>query len=293
MGEFGWPPGDKARSAKKADEADARLARWVSRHSISKLALAKLSMGAVEKWRKELAATAVIVNQHAPADQQLRRERSASTVNRDVTTFRAALNFAHKRGDVASDVPWLAALKPAEGADKARDVYLTIEQRRALRDAAPSNLRDFVEGMCALPLRPGALAALRVAHFDSHLGVLTIVQDKSGEGRKVTLTKRAAGLFKRLCKDKRPEAPIFSRVDGKAWDKDTWKKPFKAAAQAANLPEKATAYSLRHSTITDLCTSGLDLLTVARLSGTGSEMIDRHYGHHREHASKALEVLGL
>jgi integrase len=285
---------DRDKGQVKAAEAASRFGRIVYGHSIARVSLAKLSMGNLEKWRRELAARPVVINPHAPAAEQRTRDRSASSVNRDTTTLRAALNFAHERGHVASDVAWLAALKPTEGADKARDVYLTKDQRRALLTEAPADLRAFIEGMCALPLRPGALATLTVAHFDKHLGVLSIEQDKAGEGRKVALTKGAADLFKRLCKDKFPAAPIFARADGKAWNKDAWKKPFKVAAQAAKLPEKATAYSLRHSTITDLCTSGLDLLTVARLSGTSAEMIDRHYGHHRqEHASKALEVLSL
>jgi integrase len=286
--------GDKTKNEAKAKEAAGRFARTVYNHAIGKLSLSRLSMGAFETWRKELAARPVVINPHAPADKQRTRARSAASVNRDVASFRAALNYAHERGHVGSDVSWLAALKPTKGADKARDVYLTKDQRRALIDAADTDLRDFINGLCLLPLRPGALAALTAASFDKRHCVLTIDTDKAGGGRKVTLQGAAANLFKRMCKDKLPGAPLFARANGKAWNRDNWKKPIKAAAAAAKLPSNATAYSLRHSTITDLCTSGLDLLTVARLSGTSAEMIDRHYGHHRqEHASKALEVLSL
>lgn len=286
--------GDKDKNEAKAKEATLRFTRIVYGHPIGRLALARLSMGAFETWRRELAARPVVINPHAPANEQRTRARSAASVNRDVASFRAALNYAHERGHVGTDVSWLVALKPTKGADKSRDTYLTKEQRRALVAAAPADLRDFITGLCLLPLRPGALAALTVANFNKRLSVLTIDQDKAGEGRKVTLKDDAAALFKRLCKDKLPSAPIFTKADGKAWDKDSWKKPFKSAAQAAKLPDGTTAYSLRHSTITDLCTSGLDLLTVARLSGTSQEMIDRHYGHHRqEHASQALSVLSL
>jgi hypothetical protein len=41
-------------------------------------------------------------------------------------------------------------------------------------------------------------------------------------------------------------------------------------------------------------TNGLDLLTVAQLSGTSVDMIEKHYGHHRaDHAAKALAGLAL
>lgn len=59
---------------------------------------------------------------------------------------------------------------------------------------------------------------------------------------------------------------------------------------AAGLPSGATAYSLRHSTITDLIAlHRLDTMTVAQLSGTSLLMIEKHYGHLlREHAARAL-----
>jgi site-specific recombinase XerD len=83
-------------------------------------------------------------------------------------------------------------------------------------------------------------------------------------------------------------------VNGKAWNKDAWKGPIKAAVAAAELPSSVTAYSLRHSVITDLVTGGLDLLTVAQLSGTSVAMIERHYGHMRaDHAAAALARLAL
>jgi integrase len=286
--------GDKAKNEAKAKEAAGRFARTVYSHAMGKLPLSKLSMGAFETWRKELAARPVVINPHAPADKQRTRTRSPASVNRDIASFRAALNYAHERGHVGTDVAWLSALKPTKGADKARDTYLTKDQRRALIDAAASDIQDFITGLCLLPLRPGALAALTVASFNKRLCVLTIDTDKAGRGRKVTLEGAAADLLKRMCKDKLPSAPLLARANGKAWHRDDWKNPIKAAVRAALLPDNTTAYSLRHSTITDLCTSGLDLLTVAQLAGTSVAMIQKHYGHHRqEHASKALAVLSL
>jgi site-specific recombinase XerD len=62
----------------------------------------------------------------------------------------------------------------------------------------------------------------------------------------------------------------------------------------AELPANVTAYTLRHSVITDLIVSGLDVLTVARLSGTSVLMIEKHYGHLRaEHGAAGLATLAL
>jgi hypothetical protein len=58
------------------------------------------------------------------------------------------------------------------------------------------------------------------------------------------------------------------------------------------LPPTTTACSLRHSVISDLVHDGLDLLTVAQISGTSVVMIERHYGHLRgEIAATALARL--
>ncbi|MFT4174069.1 MAG: hypothetical protein QM639_16015, partial [Rhodocyclaceae bacterium] len=89
-------------------------------------------------------------------------------------------------------------------------------------------------------------------------------------------------------------APLLARADGMAWNKDSWKWPIKDAATAAGLPQATTAYALRHSTITDLVTGGLDLLTVAQISGTSVAMIEKHYGALRQDiAASALAKLAL
>ncbi|MDP2008458.1 MAG: tyrosine-type recombinase/integrase [Rubrivivax sp.] len=125
--------------------------------------------------------------------------------------------------------------------------------------------------------------------FDKRLGVLTIGQDKAGRDRKIKLPKMTAEFFDAQAKGKTPTAPLLARADGKAWHKDAWKKPVKAAAKAAELADNITAYAMRHSVITDLVTGGLDLLTVAQLSGASVAMIEKHYGHLRaDHAAAAL-----
>jgi len=108
------------------------------------------------------------------------------------------------------------------------------------------------------------------------------------------LPSETAEFFDRHASDELPGAPLLSRADGKAWNKDSWKWPIKAAAQAAGLPAGTTAYTLRHSTISDLVHSGVDLLTVAQISGTSVRMIEQHYGHLRSRvAVQALARLAV
>lgn len=285
--------GDASENQVKAKEFRERIARHVLPHKIANTALSKLTMDIVGSWRKQLAQKPVVINPHAKHEDQRTRPRAPSTLNRDMTALRAALNHAHKRGHVATDVAWLEPLSPVSGADNARRVYLTREERRKLLDAIQRDVRPFVETLCLLPLRPGAVAALKVDSFDSHQGVLTIGKDKSGGDRKIKLPASTAEFFKANCANKPAGSVLFTREDGKAWNKDAWKKPFKTAAAQAGLSGRASTYSLRHTAITDLVPQ-LDLLTLAQISGTSVQMIEKHYGHLRQdRAVDALATLAI
>lgn len=278
----------------KADDIKARFTRRVYEEKIGKIELPKLTEKHVEAWRKEFAKVPVIVNPHADEDARITRVRSKSSINRDMTALRAALNYARSQRAVTSDMAWCYALRPIKNADGRRDAYLDRAQRLALIGKAPADVATLLRGLSLVPIRPGALAALTVASFDKRLGVLTIGKDKAGNDRKIKLPKTTAEFFDAQAKGKTPAAPLLARADGKAWDKDAWKKPVKAAALAAELPASVTAYCMRHSVITDLVTGGLDLLTVAQLSGTSVAMIEKHYGHLRaDHAAAALATLAL
>lgn len=285
--------GDASENKVKAADFRARIARHVLPHKIASITLSKLTMVMVESWRKQLSEKPVVINPHAKPDDQQTRPRAPSTLNRDMTALRAALNYAHKRGHVATDVAWLEALSSVAGADKARRVYLSREQRRKLLDVIQEDLRPMVETLCLLPLRPGAVAALKVDSFDGHQGVLTIGKDKSGGDRKIKLPASTAEFIKANCANKPTGSLIFTRDNGKAWNKDAWKKPFKTAVTQASLSGRASTYSLRHTAITDLVPH-LDLLTLAQISGTSVQMIQKHYGHLRQdRAVDALATLAV
>ena len=282
-----------AGKAQTAADTEKRFARWVDDHKIGGIALQKLKPGDVDAWRKGMAATPAIHQDKASTEP--RRPRSASTLNRDMTSVRAALNLALEDGHATTDAAWKAKLKPVKDADGRRDVYLDLAQRRALIGKAPADLAALLRALSLVPLRPGAMAALVVGNFDKRLATLTIGKDKHGQDRKITLPPATAEFFSEQCKGKPHGAPLFARADGTAWNKDAWKYPVKDAVAAAELPSKATAYALRHSTITDLIAlHKLDTLTVAQLSGTSLAMIEKHYGHLlRDHAARALASLTI
>jgi integrase len=277
------------KSERAANDAEARFKNYVLNHAkLAATELPKLTPAQLESWRKAL--------REMPTRSGGRRgeRRSDSTLNRDMTCFRAALNLAYLDGLLTTDFAWRSKLRPIKNADQRRELYLDRSQQLKFIEKAAPDLAYFLRGLALLPLRPGALATLTARDYDRRFKVLKIGEDKQGKDRKIKLPDVTAEFFDEASKDKLPGAPLLSRADGKAWNKDAWKKPVKAAAKAAKLPSGATAYTMRHSVISDLVHDGLDLLTVAQISGTSVAMIEEHYGHLRSNvAAGALARLAL
>jgi site-specific recombinase XerD len=277
------------KSERAAKDAEARLKNHVLNNArLAATELTKLTPVQLESWRKALR------EQPTRSGGRRGEQRSDSTLNRDMTCFRAALNLAYVDGLLTTDFAWRSKLRPVKNADRRRELYLDRAQRLRFIETAPDDLAAFLRGLCQLPLRPGALAMLQAGDFDRQLKVLKIGLDKSGKDRRIKLPDVTASFFDSVSRDKLPTAPLLSRADGKAWNKDAWKWPIKAVVEAAKLPSETTAYTLRHSVISDLVHDGLDLLTVAQISGTSVAMIERHYGHLRgEVAASALARLAI
>lgn len=281
------------RFAKSRKDDEARFRRLVYSDPIAKLKLEKLRRWHLLAWRARIEAKPVLVTRRKRGRPVL-RPRSPATVNRDMAVMRTALGAVLALGSPNTEAAWQEALKPIKNAVKRRTLYLDLKQRRALIEAADAEAEPFIRALCLLPLRPGAVAALTVADWDPRTAELTILKDKAGAGRRILVPEAMARLFSQSVKDKEPSAPLFTRANGKVWDRDTWKHPIASAAYAANLPPTTTAYTLRHSTITDLVGSGLPLLTIAQISGTSAEMIEKHYGHLVRHAAvEALAKLSI
>lgn len=276
---------------KESSAADAkkRFAKYVlDDPNFACLELTKLTPTHIEAWRRR--------HRDKPISNGKNKEkkRSESTLNRDMTPFRAALNLAREDGHVTSDFAWKKKLIPVDNADNQRSLYLDLEQRRRLIEHAPEDLAQFFKGLSLLPLRPGTLAKLCVGDFNDKLKTISLPTDKGTKKRKIQLSKQAFELCKQQIQNAEQTAPLFRQHSGEAWKKDAWKDRIKVAAAKAELPKETVAYTLRHSTITDLVHKGVDLLTVAQIAGTSVKMIEKHYGHLRsEVTSNALEKLSL
>ncbi len=277
---------------RKASDAESRFKRYVFDDPIGRVKLSALKPAQLKTWRERLIDRPALVSRNPKKKKT--RPRSLATVNRDMSSLRAALNAALEDGLIETDLAWRKHLKPIPEAGRRRDIYLTIDERRALLDAADEEVRPFLRGLMLLPFRPGALAGLTVGNLDKRTGVLIVGKDKAGRERRIGLPTETADFFREQAKGKLPAAPLVAQRNGTHWDKDAWKKPIKSAVLKAGIRPDATAYALRHSTITDLCAATGNSLLVAQISGTSVAMIEKHYGHLLStHAAAALEALKL
>jgi integrase len=255
-------------------EKTAKDAEWRFKHTVYGTAfgatdLARLRTPAIKAWRDGLKIT-------------------KSGANRMMTTLRAALNLAVENSKVspAAAQAW-GKVKQYEGADNRREIYLDVPQRRALLAAATGGVRDLIEAALLTGARPGELASALRSAFDSRTKMLTL-RGKTGT-RTIPLSPAAVTLFERLSKSKLPTAALFTRDDGKAWQRAEWTELVRAAAEAARiegvpaekakLPAGVCLYSCRHTYITQAIGDGLTTLEVARFTGTSLAMIEKHYGH--------------
>ena len=257
---------------RKATAADAkgRFKRLVDTASIGRVPLSRLTSLQIQKWLNDQ------IDDTDDADEEDIR-RSKDTANRNLASLKAALALAHENRLVSSSDAW-AVVKPfSKVGARRKDAFLTMEARTALLAACPDDLRTLAHAALLIGARPGELATLTVGDFNKDQGVLTL-RGKTG-ARTVAISTAAFEFFTKTSKDKTPAAPMLATSYGQAWNKDSWKKPFKEAAAKAGLPDGVVLYSLRHTAISEMIAAGMDSFIVAKITGTSVAMIEKNYGH--------------
>ena len=253
-----------------AKDTEGRFSRLIYGKTIGKLAIDKLTSRHVRDWLTKQ------VDDDEEADEDDVR-RSKDSANRNLATFKAALNRAHRDRLVAHDSAWATVQAFAKVGARRKDAFLTLEQRNALLKACPADLAALVKAALLTGARPGELANLNAADFDKQRGTLMLC-GKTGP-RVAPISTAAVQFFTEAGKGKIGNAPMLTTTYGDRWNKDSWKKVFKAAAETARLPDSVVLYSLRHTAISEMILAGMDSFIVATLTGTSVAMIEKNYGH--------------
>lgn len=255
---------------KNANDAEKRFKAHVYGKPIGRVVLDKLSPKHIEKWRNDLLARS-----------------TPEHTKRTFKTFKAALNYGFRQGEIATDAAWkrVSAVVGEETANEL-DFYWTVAQRRAFLDECPEDLRNYLTAISYTSARPQEIATALVADFDPFSRKLVFRHRKGHRSRlrvrDFHLSNEAAfQFFKRMAKDKTPQAPLLTRADGTGWYSEkghgVWVAMVKRIRREHNFDDRLTAYHFRHWTITDWLNAGIVASNVATLAGTSTAMIDQYY----------------
>lgn len=267
------------KGVRSAEDAKGRFRRLVDDHRIGRIDLARLRTSDLKAWIEGQ----LDIDDEEDDEEDLRRAKDSA--NRNLASLKAALNLALRDRLVAHDAGWKTVV-PFRKVGRRRQGFIPLEQRVALLAKCPQDLALLVKGLLLTAARPGELARAAVAHFDRGQRTLSL-EGKTGF-RVVTLSTTAAEFIGQQAAGKIGNALLFSTAYGQQWNKDSWKKEFRAAVTAAELPADIVMYSLRHTAITEMIVvAGMDSFVVAKLAGTSTAMIDKHYGHLRHDATRA------
>jgi integrase len=215
----------------------------------------------------------------SPLDPEEQRRRRKATINRVITALKAALNHAHERRRVVACDAW-SRLRKFKGVDAARLRWLTEAEAKRLMNAAPLDLRQFIQGGLLTGCRPGELSRAQSHDFDAQSETLLIPDSKTGKPRRVPLTAEGVALLESLTARIQPNDLIFTRADRTPWTRVAVIRGMQSASDAAKVSPRATFYSLRHTYASHLVQQGTPLLFVASALGhRDARMVEKHYGH--------------
>lgn len=286
-------PKNGARASKTADAAMVRFLGEIGFRN-GELLDKPLTAITAREWKAFRDWMFALPTYHGGNHVKAGGQRKIGTVNRDIVTIRAALNHTADMhpGMVRA---WEEPLKRLPGEDeesRGQWAYMPIEDRRklfaAMAEVSPG-LLAFAQVQLVVPVRPGAMAALKVRDYDPRNHMLDVHTDKAGAGRYVPITQDAADtIFAPAVKGKRQNDPLFTDPKGNMWTANEWGDQFKAAVRHAGLDDSLVMYCLRHSRITDLVEANMNLSTVAKLAGTSVKMIEKTYAHLQKGSTVAI-----
>jgi integrase len=165
-----------------------------------------------------------------------------------------------------------------------------LSNLRLCKDSFPDLLRVYY----STGVRTSELAVAKVRDFSPTSKHIVLREHKRSKSQK-TVTARdinvsnseAMEILQRLCKGRQPDDHIFTRANGRRWDKKTVNTRLHsveriARASGHEIREPVTIYDFRHLWISDALREGVEIVRVAKIAGTSVRMIETVYGHFRK-----------
>jgi integrase len=212
-----------------------------------------------------------------------------SSANRLSKSLKAALNLAAQNDErIANKAAWKIGLaKIPEPENTKSNIVLTDEQVRDVVAGCyeiDGGLGLWIELHAATGARSSQIAELNVGDLETGAAPLLRMPSslKGSKGRRTRTRKPmpiSLGLAAKLMQaaaGRDAREPLLLR-NGKRWSSADHGDSFAEAARAAELPEGATVYCLRHTVITRLLLANVPVRLVASSLNTSVAEIERTY----------------
>jgi len=238
-----------------------------------------IDSGLVEKYK-------LVSSQQRRKNARDHHRVSAASVNRDLAALRVLFNLAVKLH--------LAVINPVIGVkffpepNRYSRVLAPEEEQRYL-DAASPLLRDVATVMLETGLRPGEVCRLRVSDVDLQLRSISVRSGKTAcSQRHIPLTRRALAVLQHRALQTGSEWLFPSPYDPER-SVTRVNRAHEAATARANIRPGFRLYDLRHTALTRMALSGIDLPTLKELAGHSQIQMTMRYVHPTpEHKRRAM-----
>ncbi len=256
-----------ARSNKATYTISANIRKNI-RPALGRTAVSRLTTKAIRKWHTSLVKTS--------SDPEVVR-KSRHTANKNLSTLKAALNFAYREERVKEDRAW-RLVRPFRNADQPRVRFLSFPEAIRLINACEGNFRFLVQAALLTGCRYGEL--VRMTAGDIQGARIYIPETKSGRPRHAYLTQEGERFFVSHTAGKSAAELIFQRDDGKPWGKSHQNRPMQKACVVAKITPAVSFHILRHSYAATLAQEGIPLQVIAKAIGdVDTRIVERHYAH--------------
>jgi integrase len=227
--------------------------------------------------------------------KRARRSEGAAkaTVNRELAVLSHLLNKAVEWKWIKARVAKVIRFKEEDG----RIVYLTDIQCAALLSAATQDHNENVHAFILVGLHTGMrhseILALRRDDIDLGRRVIWIPKAKAG-AREQPITADLCRYLERRMQMLPPGCGwLFPSPGSAEGNVHTIRKAFRRCVTRAGMdPDQITPHTLRHTAVTHLVQSGVDLPTVQRISGHKTLAMVARYAHQNgAHIQSAMNRL--
>lgn len=208
-----------------------------------------------------------------------------STINRELNMLRSMFNRAVEWGQVEKNpIYGVKKLKPLNAEEYEREPQYISQQdfQIILGDSSP-NLQTFLVVAKNTGMRVSELINLKWSDIDFGKEVIFVSDSKNFSQRSVPMNKFVIDTLKSLVYGHERVFYYQSRNSVGS----TWRK----VRNRLNLP-KYRLHDLRHTFITDLITSGVDIMTLMEITGHKDIRMIKRYSHPtNDHKKQAVQKL--